>query len=162
MDEKVINQIYKRFHIIDDIKHVLLFQLSTLNEIQNQTSFLQMDLNENRFYYSHFDLEEKQDQLHNLDTQLYSFATRALDNIERLIIETQYLIDSCLSLEDKSQVDELLYSRFMPLIQQISNFETLFLSKNNLIQELLMKTKLFASNLQKIMEFEIQNEVKMF
>lgn len=162
MDEKVINQIYKRFHIIDDVKHVLLFQLSSLNQIQNQTSLLQMDINENRFYYSHFDLEEKEDQIHNLDSQLYTFAIRALDNIERLIIETQELIDYCLSLEDKSQVDELLYSKFMPLIQQISNLETLFLSKNNLIQELLTKTKLFASNLQKIIEFEIQNEVKLF
>jgi hypothetical protein len=162
MDEQVINQIYKRFHIIDDIKHILLFQLTTLNQIQNQTSLLEMDMNENRFYYSHFDREDKEDQIHQLNSQLYNFANRALDNTERLIIETQQLIDLCLSLENKDKVDALLYSKFMPLIQEISNLETLFLSKNNLIQELLMKTKLFASNLQKIMDFEIQNEVKLF
>jgi hypothetical protein len=161
MDEQVINQIYKRFHIIDDIKHVLLSQLSTLNQTQNQTSLLEMELKENRFYYSHFDLEQKQDQIQQLDSQLYNYVNRALDNTERLIIETQYLIELYISLEDKDQVNELMYYKFMPLIQEISNFETLFLSKHNLIQELLIKTKLFGSNLQKIIDFEIQNEASL-
>lgn len=165
MNNKIINRIYQKFHGVDDRKHVLLFFLTKLNKIQNQLMLVQMDLHENRLFYDVYQREELENKMVELESEMNYASSRALDCLEPMIIEVQNMIDLYLIVKDDreqgQELKQLFETKFMPMIQQISSLETLFLSKNPCIQELLFKTKLFGSTLQKVMDFEIQNEVKM-
>lgn len=151
-------QIYKRFHVIDDIKWILLHNLGTLNTLQNQYHLFEIDFSENKIFY---DLHRKQEIEHDqLEKQIHiaTLATRCIEDTEQLIIETSNIVEMYMLLEDRTEVEQMFSEKFVPFIQGISNLESLFLSKLPQIEELMMKIKLFGKTLQNVLHFEIQIE----
>lgn len=160
-DFRITNRIFNKFHAVEDRKHVLLHLLSRLNEVQNQKMFVDTDIKENKLFYDYYTKEEMEENASHLEAEMSNYAFKSLDVLESLIIEIQIIIDLYEILDNKDEVQTMFHNSFMPFIHTISSFETLFLCKNHSIQELLFKTKLLGTTLQKVIDFEIQNEVKL-
>jgi hypothetical protein len=155
------NQIYKRFHIIEDIKVILLHNLGLLNRLQNESQLFEIDLLENGRVYDYDRKKEIKNEQLEKQIQIATLAYRCIEDTERLIIESSIVMDMYDLLEDRAEIDQLFSEKFVPFIQGISNLESLFLSKIPQIEELLMKIKLFGKTLQKVLHFEIQIENKL-
>jgi hypothetical protein len=153
--ETIKNQIYKRFHIIDDRKTILLHNLGILNHMQNEHSLMQMDLSENRYNYDFYEREKKETGCIDKQIEITTLAHRCIEDMEHLIIETSNVVEMVQSLEDRSEMNILFSDKFSPFIHGISNLGTLFLSKTEYIQELMAKVKLFGKTLQYVLQFDI-------
>jgi hypothetical protein len=154
------NQIYKRFHIIDDIKLILLHNLGLLNRLQNEYQLFDIDLSENKMFYDYDRKKEIKNEQLEKQIHIATLAYRCIEDTERLIIESHIVIDKYELLKDRVEIDQLFSEKFIKFIQGISNLESLFLSKLPQIEELMGKIKLFGSTLQKVLHFEIQIENK--
>lgn len=154
------NKIYKRFHVVDDIKHILLHNLSRLNCLQSQAYFIHTDLQENKIYYNHVQREEAEFKWMEIQAEIQDAASRCLNDTELLIIEIQNIIDLYQTLSDTTEIQSVIEQKFSPFIHGISGLDTLFQSKLNPVQELLFKIKLFGKTLQKMIHFEIEIEIK--
>jgi len=153
--DKIKNQIYKRFHIIDDRKIILLHNLGILNNLQNEHRLMEMDLSENRFSYDIYEREQKETGSMDKEIEITTLVQRCIEDMEHLIIETSNVVEMVQGIEDRSEIDELFSNKFSPFIQGISNLETLFLYKTENIQELMGKVKLFGKTLQNVLQFNI-------
>jgi hypothetical protein len=153
----IVNQVFRRFHIIDDIKHILLHNLGRINQIQSEKSVLEMDISENRIYYAIDERESKDMELVTKNIELDCLTNRCMDDVERLIIEVQMVLDLHKDLEQGPATEEiraLFESRFSPFIAGISNLECLFLK--NQTDEFLYKFKLLGKTLQSVIDFDIE------
>lgn len=151
-------QIYKRFHIIDDIKLILLHNLGILNQLQNEFRLFEIDFSENKLVYDYHRKKEFKNEQFEKQIVISTLAMRCVEDTERLIIESSIVLDMYQLLDVKEEIDELFSEKFVPFIQGISNLESLFLSNLPQVEELLMKIKLFGKTLQKVLHFEIQIE----
>jgi hypothetical protein len=151
-------KIYKRFHIIDDIKLILLHNLGVLNRLQNEYRLFEIDFSENKIFYDYHRKKEFKNEQLEKQIEISTLAARCVEDTERLIIETSIILDLYELLKDKTEMDGLFSEKFVPFIQGISNLESLFLSTLPQIEELLSKIKLFGKTLQKVLHFEIQIE----
>lgn len=155
------NRIYKRFHIISDMKHVLLFNLKQLNNLENESHLMKVEMKENSMYRQSYEKAQlKNDHMEN-ELMICSLATRCLEDMERLMIETSSVIDMYRCLDKhQEEIKGLFSEHFSYLIEGISNLESLFLSELPQIKDLLETTKMFGEMLQDVLQFEIQFEVK--
>jgi hypothetical protein len=153
-------KIYKRFHIIDDIKLILLHNLGVLNRLQNEFRLAEIDFSENKIFYDYNHKKEWKNQQFEKKIDISTLANRCVEDTERLIIETSIVIEmyEALRSEGNSEIDKLFSEKFIPFIQGISNLESLFLSTLPQVEELMSNIKLFGSTLQKVLHFEIQIE----
>ena len=157
---KIINQIYKRFHIIDNRNTILLHNLKRLNQLQNELSIIKIDITENRLFYTPYQKEEMENSDLEKQIGINTLASRCIEDIEFLIVETGIVVDMYFLLEDegKTEMTAVFSEKYVPFIHGISNLESLFLSELSCIQELLGKIKLFGKTLQNVLDFEIQIE----
>ena len=156
--ESIINQIYKRFNIIDNRNQILLHNLGLLNQFQNELILIQTDISENSLYYDRIKKDEFENKNKDKQIEISTLAFRSIEDMEHLIIETSNVLELYNKLEDKREVNLLLSNKFTPFIQGISNLETLFLSKIDLILELKSKVNLFGQTLQNVICFDIVME----
>ena len=156
--ESIINQIYKRFNIIDNRNQILLHNLGLLNQFQNELILIQTDISENSLYYDRIKKDEFENKNKDKQIEISTLAFRCIEDMEHLIIETSNVLELYNKLEDKREVNLLLSNKFTPFIQGISNLETLFLSKIDLILELKSKVNLFGQTLQNVICFDIVME----
>jgi hypothetical protein len=156
--ESIINQIYKRFNIIDNRNQILLHNLGLLNQFQNELILIQTDISENSLYYDRIKKDEVENKNKDKQIEISTLAFRCIEDMEHLIIETSNVLELYNKLEDKREVNLLLSNKFTPFIQGISNLETLFLSKIDLILELKSKVNLFGQTLQNVICFDIVME----
>ncbi len=150
-----VNQVFQRFHIINDIKNILLHNLTMLNQIQNEKYLLQMEIKENSNYYLPHKRDELEMQLIEKDVDLNEITTRCLNDVELLIIEIQNANNNLEEPID-SDIVKLYQDTFSSFILGISNLESLFLPGKIQTQELLLKIKLLGRNLQKVIQFQIE------
>jgi len=155
--EQIKNNIFKRFHAIDDRKYILLHNLGLLNRYQNEQSLIDTDISENRFAYNEYERQEKEQNDLEKQLEITSLALRCLEDMEYLIIDVGIVIDMFQLLDD-TEIDNLFSDKFVTFIHGISNLETLFMSKSQEIQELKNKVKLFGKTLQTVLNFEIVME----
>jgi hypothetical protein len=153
-----MNNIYKRFHIIDDRITILRHNLTRLNYLQNEKYVMEINLKENQSFYISDTTQELQHEYLEKEIVIGTLATRCIDDTENLIIEIINVIDMYKMLDNTEEAQELFSKKFVPFIQDISNLETLFMSNLPQVQELLFKIKLFGKTLQDILHFEIQIE----
>jgi hypothetical protein len=151
-------QIYKRFHIINDIKLILLHNLGILNKLQNDYKLFEIDFSENKIFYDYHQKNEIKNEQLGKELDISALADRCIEDTERLIIEMSIVLDIYELLEDRNEIDGLFSEKFVPFVQGVSNLESLFLSKLPQVEELLVKIKLFGKTLQKVLHFEIQIE----
>lgn len=151
-------QIYQRFHVIDDMKMILLHNLTRLNQLQNEHHLFESDLIENGMFYEDRRQQEMENQKIDKELVISSLASRCTEDVERLIIETIFIIDLYKKLEDKSEMNILFMNKFVSFLEGISELESLFLCRLNQIEELMLKIKLFGEVLQEVLHFEIQIE----
>jgi hypothetical protein len=155
-----IECIFKKFHAINDIKHIITYYLVQLNQLQHQELLKEIDKKENLLFYGRERIQEIESEIIEIQVNIHDLTNRCLHDIERLIIEVQIVLDYYDLMDDKVEVDLLFNENFTPLIQAISNLDCLFASKSEIIKELLFKIRLLGKTLQRIMHFEIQMEVK--
>lgn len=153
-----MNNIYKRFHIIDDRITILRHNLTRLNYLQNEKYVMEINLKENQSFYISDTTQELQHEYLEKEIVIGTLATRCIDDTENLIIEIINVIDMYKMIDNTEEAQELFSKKFVPFIQGISNLETLFMSKLPQVEELLFKIKLFGKTLQDILHFEIQIE----
>lgn len=155
---KKINEIFRKFHSIDNRKHILLYFLTILNEIQNNIAILKIDQN-----YEQTTVEPCC-EIVKLESELNFISEKTLDMLDHIIIEIQDVVDIYQQLKDREYVSEsvkgLFESRFSSFINNVSSLSTLFLYDSYIIRQVFYKFKLMARELQKIIDFQIQIEVK--
>lgn len=150
-----VNKVFQRFHIINDIKNILLHNLSMMNQIQNERCLIEMDIKENSLFYLPAKRDELEMKLMEKDVDLNEIITRCMNDVELLIIEIQSANDNIDQPID-TDIIQLYQDTFSSFITGISNLESLFLPGKNQTQELLHKIKLLGRNLQKVIQFEIE------
>ena len=176
---KKINEIFRKFHSIDNRKHILLYFLTILNEIQNNIAILKIDQNYEQNYEQ--TTVEPCCEIVKLESELNFISEKTLDMLDHIIIEIQDVVDIYQQLKDREYVSEsasrdaiqcgsiqcgsmsvkgLFESRFSSFINNVSSLSTLFLYDSYIIRQVFYKFKLMARELQKIIDFQIQIEVK--
>ena len=151
-------QIYQRFHVIDDRKTILLYNLTKLNRLQNDFHLIEMDMKENGLFYDYHQREEFENKNMEKQIAIVELANRCIEDIEGLIFETSNIVDMTQHVNDVEDMTRLFSEKYVPFIEGISNLESLFLSDLPQIQEMLNKMKMFGEILQNVLHFEIQVE----
>jgi archaellum component FlaC len=148
-EAKLVNEIFRKFHSIDNRKHVLLYFLTTLNEIQNSIAVLKIENN------SPFEVV-------SLESRLMFITEKTLDILDHVIIELQNVVQMYQELNSMFQKDvqELFQERFSSFINDVSSLSTLFLHDIFIVRQLFYKFKLMAHELKRIIDFHIEIEVK--